>query len=140
MQMIERNVRLPDRVLGDLQAQYAACQVGAKQLAKLYERQGSVEMDSYMREIIDYAERMTRARVSEWPDGRYSFRDHIDDDGLSAEPIPIAVTLGVPGDHVTIDFARPSPQVHASINCNLPYSKSLPYLTVRCPLTADVPQ
>src|SRR3546814_16584516 len=79
MQMIERNVRVPDRVLGDLQAPYAACQVGAKQLAKLYERQGSVEMDSYMREIIDYAERMTRARLSEWPDGRYSFRDHIDE-------------------------------------------------------------
>src|SRR3546814_9134106 len=68
MLMIERNVRVTDRVMGDLQAQYAACQVGAKQLAKLYERQGSVEMDSYMREIIDYAERMTRARISEWPD------------------------------------------------------------------------
>src|SRR3546814_4878391 len=118
MQMIERNVRVPDRVLGDLQAQYAACQVGAKQLAKLYERQGSVEKDSYMREIIDYAERMTRARISEWPDGRYSFRDHIDDDGLSDEPIPIAVTLDVAGDHVTIDFAGSSPQDRKSTRLN----------------------
>src|SRR3546814_606283 len=139
MQMIERNVRVPDRVLGDLQAQYAACQVGAKQLAKLYERQGSVEMDSYMREIIDYAERMTRARISEWPDGRYSFRDHIDDDGLSDEPIPIAVTLDVAGDHVTIDFAGSSPQVKAAINSTLSYTKSCAYLSVRCALTGDVP-
>src|SRR3546814_15637161 len=79
-------------------------------------------MDSYMREIIDYAERMTRARISEWPDGRYSFRDHIDDDGLSDEPIPIAVTLDVAGDHVTIDFAGSSPQVKAAINSTLSYT------------------
>src|SRR3546814_15667430 len=98
MQMIERNVRVPDRVLGDLQAQYAACRVGAKQLAKLYERQGSVEMDSYMREIIDYAERMTRARIREWPEGRYSFSALTQDMGLPTRPSPAAsarVSAGV---------------------------------------------
>src|SRR3546814_19720553 len=60
MQMIERNVRVPDRVLGDLQAQYAACQVGANHLAKLYERRGNVETDSYLRAVIEYEERLKR--------------------------------------------------------------------------------
>src|SRR3546814_21127125 len=87
-------------------------------------------MDSYMRDIIDYAERMTRARISEWPDGSYSFRDHIDDDGLSDAPIPIAVTLDVAGDHVTLDFAGSSPQLTAAINTTLPYTHSYPYLSV----------
>src|SRR3546814_11114979 len=82
---------------------------------------------------------MTRARIREWPDGRYSFRDHIDDDGLSDEPIPIAVTLDVAGDHVTIDFAGSSPQVQAAINSTLSYTKSCAYLSVRCALPGDVP-
>ena len=137
--LIERNVRVPDRVLGDLRAQYAACQVGAQQLAKLYERRGSAQMDRYMREMIDYAERVTRARIREWPNGRYSFQDHIDDDGLSEEPIPIVVTLEVEDDHVTVDFSGSSRQVKAAINSTLSYTKSCAYLSVRCALAADVP-
>lgn len=139
MQIIERNVRVPDRVLGDLRAQYAACQVGAQQLAKLYERQGAADMNRYMREMIDYAERMTRARIRQWPDGRYSFKDYIDDDGLSEDPVPIHVTLEVKGDHVTVDFAGSSPQVKAAINSTLSYTKSCAYLSVRCALEDDVP-
>lgn len=139
MRIIERNVRVPDRVLGDLRAQYAACQVGAQHLAKLYERQGAAQMDRYMREMIDYAERMTRARIREWPDGRYSFKDYIDDDGLSDEPIPINVTLDVEDDHVTVDFSGSSPQVKAAINSTLSYTKSCAYLSVRCALEGDVP-
>src|SRR3546814_13850766 len=71
--------------------------------------------------------------------GRYSFRDQIDDDGLSVEPTPIAVTLDVAGDHVTIDFAGSTPQVKAAINSTLSYTKSCAYLSVRCALTGDVP-
>ena len=38
--MIEKNVRVPERVLGDLGAQYAACKVGERELGKLFARYG----------------------------------------------------------------------------------------------------
>ncbi|MEJ0071016.1 MAG: hydantoinase B/oxoprolinase family protein [Pseudomonadota bacterium] len=39
--IIGLNVRVPDRVLGDLKAQYAACQVGAREFTKLLQRYGA---------------------------------------------------------------------------------------------------
>ena len=47
-----------------------------------------------MTELVDYAERMTRAAIRELPDGVYDFLDHIDDDGIDVgRPIPLKVTI-----------------------------------------------
>jgi N-methylhydantoinase B len=139
MALIERNVRVPDLVLGDLKAQYAACQVGERELCKLFDRYGAGEMRGYMTEVIDYAERMARAEIRTWPKGSYSFLDHIDDDGLSDDPIPIRVTVTVHDDSVTVDYAGSAPQVAAAINSTLSYTKSCSYLSVRCALKGDIP-
>jgi N-methylhydantoinase B len=87
--LIKINVRVPDRVWGDLAAQYAAAQVGKRGLEKLFQRYGAAEVEAYMAELLDYAERLTRAEIGNWPQGTYEFTDHIDNDGLSTTPIPI---------------------------------------------------
>ena len=80
--LIKINVRVPDRVWGDLSAQFAAAQVGKRGLEKLVQRYGADEVDAYMQELLDYAERMTRQEIKAWPRGTYRFLDHIDDDGF----------------------------------------------------------
>ncbi|MEJ2175902.1 MAG: hydantoinase B/oxoprolinase family protein, partial [bacterium] len=50
------NVRVPERVLGDLRAQYAAAQVGVRELGKLFERYGVQMARAYLAELLDYAE------------------------------------------------------------------------------------
>ena len=137
--IIERNVRLPDIVLGDLKAQYAACQVGGRELGKLFEKHGDRAMRAYMAETIDYAERMARAEIRTWPKGTFTFIDWIDDDGFSQAPIPIVVNLTVHEDRVSVDYAGSSPQVRAAINSTLSYTKSCTYLSVRCALKGDIP-
>ncbi len=62
--LIKINVRVPDRVWGDLSAQYAAAQVGKRGLEKLMQRYGADEVEAYMQELLDYAERLDRARRS----------------------------------------------------------------------------
>ena len=76
-------VRVPDRVWGDLSAQYAAAQVGKRGLEKLFQRYGAATVETYMGELLDYAERVTRAEIKTWPKGTYEFLDHIDSDGFS---------------------------------------------------------
>ncbi|MFC4275626.1 hydantoinase B/oxoprolinase family protein [Achromobacter aloeverae] len=137
--VIARNVRVPDRVLGDLRAQYAACQVGVRELTSLLDRYGRESARAYFAELLDYAERLTREEIRRWPKGTYSFLDHIDDDGLSPDPIPIQVAVTVHEDHVSVDYAGSSPQVRAAINSTLSYTKSCTYLSVRCALKGDVP-
>ncbi|AMA45545.1 hydantoinase B/oxoprolinase family protein [Pseudomonas alabamensis] len=137
--IITQNVRVPDRVLGDLRAQYAACQVGSRELTRLLDRYGRDDSRRYFAELLDYAERLTREEIRTWPKGTFVFEDFIDDDGLSEEPIPLRVAVTVQEDRVSVDYTGSAPQVRAAINSTLSYTKSCTYLSVRCALKGDVP-
>ncbi|MGK0173362.1 MAG: N-methylhydantoinase B, partial [Gammaproteobacteria bacterium] len=137
--IIEKNVRVPEIVLGDLQAQYAAGQVATRELSALFEKYPPETSRVYFAELLDYAERMTRSEISAWPDGTYQFTDYIDDDGVSDTPLPISVAVTVTGDQVTVDYAGSAPQVQAALNSTLSYTNSCTYLSVRSVLTGDIP-
>jgi N-methylhydantoinase B len=139
LRLIESNVRLPGLVLGDLQAQLAACRLGEAELLKLLARHGAAATQAYLAALIDYAERLTRDAIAGWPKGTWRFTDHIDEDGLDDRPIPITVAITVAGDHLTVDFAGSAPQVRGAINSTLSFVKSAAYLSVRCALERDVP-
>jgi N-methylhydantoinase B len=137
--IIKINVRVPERVWGDLLAQYAAAQVGARGLSRLVEHYGADEIERYMHQLIDYAERMTRDEIRRWPKGTYSFVDCIDSDGFTDEPIPIKVAITVNEDSLTVDYAGSSPQVRAALNSTKSYTQSCTYLSVRCVLGRNIP-
>jgi N-methylhydantoinase B len=137
--LIEKNVRVPDRVLGDLGAQFAACKVGEREYRRLLHRHGAATTHGYQDALLDYAERLTRAEIRRWPKGRFTFTDHLDDDGFSEAPIPLTVTITVHDDHLTCDYTGSSPQVKAALNSTLSFTKSCTYLSVRSILRQDVP-
>jgi N-methylhydantoinase B len=136
--ILEKNVRLPEMVLGDLDAQYATCNIGERELTRLHDRYGAM-LDVYFDRLIDYGEELTRKAIAAWPDGEYSFTDYIDGDGFSPDAIPIVCKVTVKGDHLYVDFAGSSPQVKGAINSTLSFVKSSTFLTVRCALEHDVP-
>lgn len=136
--IIEKNVRLPELVLGDLDAQYATCNIGEREMRRLFERYGDA-LEGYFDRLIDYGEELTRKAIASWPDGEYRFTDYIDGDGFSPAPIPIVVKITVKGDHLWVDFAGSSPQAKGAINATLSFVKSSTYLTIRCALDHDVP-
>ncbi len=136
--IIEKNVRLPDLVLGDIDAQYATCNIGERELLRLFERYGEA-LEDYFERLIDYGETLTRKAIAAWPDGEYRFTDYIDGDGFSPDPIPIVCCITVKGDHLWVDFTGSSPQVKGAINSTLSFVKSATYLTIRCALEHEVP-
>jgi N-methylhydantoinase B len=137
--IIEKNVRVPGRVIGDLGSEYAACRVGERELVKLLTRYGADTARGYMRELLDYAERMTRSEIRGWPKGRFTFTDHLDSDGFDDTPIPITATITVHEDSLTVDYAGTSPQVKAALNSTLSFTKSCTYLSVRSVLEHGIP-
>ena len=64
---IEKNVRVPVKVFGDLRAQLAACHIAERQFLELVGRYGAERVNRYMQEVIDYAERLTRAAIAKLP-------------------------------------------------------------------------
>jgi N-methylhydantoinase B len=140
LRIIEKNVRVPDRVLGDIGAEYAACRVGERELTRLFGRYGRETVRAYMAELLDYAERVTRAEIARWPAGTYRFTDYLDSDGFSDTPVPLTVAITIHDDgHLTCDWTGSSPQVKAALNSTLSFTRSCSYLSVRSVLRQDVP-
>lgn len=130
-ELIDRNVRVPRQVLGDVRAQLAACAAGEKGLLHLIERYGDARFAQCTDALLDQAERLARYAIRAMPDGSYDFEDWIDDDGIEAEPIPIRVRITVAGDRLVADFTGSAPQVKGAINSPLPFTKSAVYACVR---------
>src|SRR5258705_3254924 len=64
---IEKNVRVPVKVFGDLRAQLAACHIAERQFLELVQRYGADMVQVYMQEVMAYAERLTRAAIRTLP-------------------------------------------------------------------------
>ncbi|MBL8701590.1 MAG: hydantoinase B/oxoprolinase family protein [Alphaproteobacteria bacterium] len=140
MTFIERNVRVPVKVFGDLRAQLAACHIAEKQFAELVARHGAEQTKALMRETVDYAERMTRASLEKLPDGEWSFEDWIDDDGVDyGKPIRLFVTIRKKGGHMVVDWTGTNPQVKGAINNTLSFTKAASYTGVRSVLPPGIP-
>lgn len=137
--IIKKNVRLPDLVIGDLDAQLATCIIGEREICRLLARYGESELHAYFDALLDYGEALTRKGITDWPDGTYRFTDYIDGDGFTTEPIPIMCAIIVSGDSLTVDFDGSSAQVRGAINATFSFTKSSAYLSIRCALDQDVP-
>src|SRR5215471_3552642 len=138
-EIIERNVRVPRQVLGDVRAQLAACAAGEKGLIELVGRYSATRFHSCADALLDQAERLARNAIRAMPDGSYAFEDWIDDDGIDPGPIPIRVKITVAGDRLTADFTGTAPQVRGAINSPLPFTKSAVYACVRHLIGGDPP-
>ena len=130
--ILEKNVRVPDKVLGDVQALLAAVRFGERDLLRLISEYGMEELKSFMADILDTTERLTRAEIAALPQGEWEFTDYIDNDGIDPQPIAIHVRVKIDGDQVYVDFDGTSPQAKGSINPNFAYTKSQVYAAMKC--------
>ena len=138
--MIAINVRVPDVVLGDLDAQLAACRIGERGMCELAARYGVAELERSFEDLLDYSERAARATIESIPEGVYRFTDHLDDDGVNLdEAVPIRVAVEVRGSDVVFDFAGSSSQVRGAINCTLSFVRSAVYFALRSIMDSDAP-
>jgi N-methylhydantoinase B len=139
MRLLLVNVRTPQIRRGDLRAQRAANELGARRLADLVERRGLDVITRALDEVIAYTERRARSRIGELPDGSYEASDVMEGDGTADEDIQIVARLIIEGDGLTIDFDGTADAVAGNVNCPLSVTRSACYFALRVLLDADVP-
>jgi N-methylhydantoinase B len=161
--LLLNNVRTPEEREGDLGAQIAACQTGAQRLGELCARYGLARTQKAAADLLDYSEELMRAFLVTVPPGKYLAEDFLDDDGVDAKPVRIAVNITVPRFSnksriqarsaasptaraklskraaVTIDFTGSDPQVQGAINAVEAITYSACFYVFRCLLRDDVP-
>jgi N-methylhydantoinase B len=122
--MITDNVRVSDLVVGDMDAQIAACHVGARRLLDLIERYGLATLTDAIEDLFDYSERLMRSQIAKLKDGTYTATGIIDgflgSDDPALKNLPIKITVTVAGSDLTIDLTGSAQQV-AGHAINMPF-------------------
>ena len=150
-QLIRDNVRVPGLIVGDMEAQIAACQVGAKRFVDLIARFGLDLLRDASEDLFDYSERLMRVQIEKIPDGTYRAEGVVDGYLDSTDPklknLPIKVAVTVAGSELTVDLTGTADQVEGHA-INMPFIGTVDvaiWLTLRSILLdsdvhGDIPQ
>ena len=139
LRLILANVRTPEEREGDLLAQLMAIHRGEVRLREMVDRYGLTVVGRNMSRLQQYSERMMRAAIRKLPDGEYRFEDFLDGDGISAEPVRIAVAVTIEGDSATVDFTGSAAQVSGPLNANYAIAIAATTYAFRCLIREEVP-
>lgn len=138
--LIAANIRVPEKTIGDFDAQFAANSIGSERMIQLCTKYGSDNLFATMEELIRYSERRFRAAISLVPDGVYYGEDAVDDDGLSEVPIRVKAKVIISGDSIEVDFEGTDLQVSRNLNCPIASTKSATLTAIKACLTSpDIP-
>jgi len=112
--IIAANVRMPDDVLGDLDAQVAVCRRGEQGFGALLDKYGREAVETCYRQLYSHAEQSVRAILRQIPNGSYSSEINWDDGaGLG---VKLALTLTAKDGDVLLDFTGTGAQVPKAYN------------------------
>ncbi len=131
LSMIESNIRVPYKTLGDIRAEIAAVNVGERRYIELADKYGAAALKSIIDANIDRSEALMRADLRKMPNGSYSAEGFLDDDGIGDDPVRIFVTVTLRDGNVTVDFTGTSPQIKGPFNCALSSVHSAVFCGVR---------
>ena len=141
LRLILLNVRTPVEREGDLAAQMGACRIGERRLLELSDRYTPTHLGYLSDHLLKYSERLVRAELRALPSGEYAAEDFLDDDGVSADRIKIAVALRIDpvAETLEIDFSGTSKQVKGGVNAVRAITLSACLYVLRCLLPDGSP-
>jgi N-methylhydantoinase B len=114
--ILQANTRLPRSNWGDLNGQLNALDLGEKRFHALIDEYGDDVVTAALDAASARADALMRQNIAALPDGRYSFEDYLDNDGIVDERLTIALDLTIAGDTMTLDFSRSSPPCRGPVN------------------------
>jgi N-methylhydantoinase B len=123
LKLFLKNIRLPEQVLGDIEAMKNALETGESRLIEVIDRYGKDNVLACLDEMIIRSERQMASYISEIPDGVYPFEDYLDNDGVVDKPLKICITVKVSGSNMEIDFTGTDPNTVGPMN--LSYSTTV---------------
>lgn len=139
MRILLGNVRLPEKVRGDLMAQRNANHVGSQRLRRIFADYGEALIEEAIEEILDRSEARAKELIRALPEGTYSFDDQMDDYGPGTPPIHVRVDITLSDGTATVDFSRSSDAVPAGINSFINYTRAYASFAMRIFASIDVP-
>ena len=122
-ELIRFNSRMPEIVVGDLNAMVASIRTGERRLQELTRKFGAEIVTEAIKIILNHGEATTAKALAQLPRGSWSAEDFIDDDGISDESIPMKVTITISDSEFIVDFTGSAGTQNGPVN--MPFGSTL---------------
>jgi N-methylhydantoinase B len=118
LKVMARNSRLPSSLRGDLDAEVAACRMGAERVADLFRRYGRDLVEACFEAILQRTtDTFRRELLSKIPVGTFVWEDYAEHDGVDPPRLHTQrMTLIRHPEGLIIDFSGTGPQAKGPIN------------------------
>lgn len=138
--IIRFNSRMPERTIGDLQAQVSACQTGDRRVQEVAARHGVHVLVEAMNEINDHGERMALAALAKLPKGTWTATDFCDSDGVDLdEKLKMEVTVTVTDTNMVVDWTKTDQPANGPVNLPRGLTLAATMLAFKSLTTPDSP-
>jgi len=114
--ILQANSRLPGSLYGDLNGQINALQLGAQRLDLLLEEYSPQIVNEALVELRSRAARMMESFIRDLPEGRYAAEDWLDNDGITDQPLKIALAITIRAGRMILDFTGTSDACMGPVN------------------------
>jgi len=138
-EFILRNVRMPQYVWGDLQAQVASSIVAERRIGELVAKKSAQHVRDVFTTSLEYSRRHFLAHLTQIPHGSATAEDVMEDDGKGGGPYPVRVTVDISPEGVRVDFSGTAAQAMAPINTTLVNARAAAYAAVIAAVDPHVP-
>jgi N-methylhydantoinase B/oxoprolinase/acetone carboxylase alpha subunit len=136
-ELIAANCRVPEMVLGDLNAIVGTHRVGARRIEEFLDDYGMDNLGGLADAVTSRSEAALRAAIESLPDGVNTYE--METDGYF-EPVTLKLRLEIRGDSVLMDFAGSSPQQrNAAINASYNITWATAVYPIKCMLASRIP-
>ncbi len=117
--ILRRNTRFPVLLVGDLNAQVAACRTGEERFVAILKRFGRAAVERAKEEIFRQSAELDRAAIRAIPDGVYEAEGYLDNDGISDDPVRVHVRVEISDDRMHVDLSGSSAATRGPVNCGI---------------------
>ncbi|MFY0615267.1 MAG: hydantoinase B/oxoprolinase family protein [Hyphomicrobiaceae bacterium] len=134
--IIRTNVRVPEQTMGDIMANVACSEVGARELNAFMDENGLDDLTALSAAIRGQSERQMRSKLTDLADGRYT--NQIQVEGFEG-PVDFLVQIDIAGDSVNVNFDGTSECVRAGVNVPFCYTNAMVLHAIKSLTLPNIP-
>ena len=140
LNLIRFNSRMPERTIGDIQAQVSACVTGVRRMQEVAAKYGTQELLDAMVAINEHGEKLARLALAKLPKGTWSAEDFVDSDGIDRDTlVKMKATVTITDDEMIVDWTGSATDVKGPINLPVGQTEALSSLVFKAITTPDTP-
>ncbi|ALM83510.1 hydantoinase B/oxoprolinase family protein [Bordetella sp. N] len=136
VQLLSKNVRAPDQVVGDLFGQISALSVIIRRVKTVMQEWNLDHLQDFARESFARTDTATRNSIRAIPNGTYPASQLMD--GLGT-PLKLNAKVIVEDERVTVDYEGTADEIRAALNVAFCYTHAFTVYALKCLLDPDSP-